>query len=1048
MLIITNYNNLLKNYGSSQTQSLLNKVNEIANTQNGTIYYTDGANSPIEIRQRIIQQAGEITGLKYIMIVGGEEIIPFWQPSDPTGDEQYILSDYYYSDLNFDGFADVSIGRIIGDEVNDMISLLDASTHTNNGKKAIVAGDDLGVDDTKQVAQLFTKSYFSTNELYRWLNLIFLPFNIQDKSIIYHIGHADWWIWTHKWAWPLIPSYLMAWKVRLFGLGNTHPIVHTVGCHAGLVRSWMGDWTSIPLAFIDRGAVAYIGGTGYHYFWPSDLLGKLFITSLLDGQDLGTSLKNSKLTLLKTNPYSTYVKKVILEHTLYGNPKFKPTLPSQSNIYSINVSNQFSNATIFCLSAGAIIKSLDTTINISSYNITKLEDGHDLISIPGEGFHTEEGKYVLPSVSTEILLPNGAELYSVNLTSCTKIKLPYTYNLPICHMVTISDEPGGIPQPQDYNSYGNSTYSVFAIENLNGTKTITIQISPVEYCPDNGTAYLYTVFNFSIKYLMSNTYMSNMASDKLRYEPGEKIHISGNIMNSGVYSLSNLNVTTVVIGENATVTNTSTIPSISVFSMGGTSIEIWNGSINEGGYYRISAEIKDSSNNTLDIKHSTIRVTKEPEITISTIFLEQNANITEKIDKNKPFNLTIAVDNIGDYNASDVIATINLPPNVYTSDNLTKNVNTSVIPGFESNIVKWKLHINDSGNHTVSLIINSANGGSDTKQFTFNTTNPIVNFSWTPENPHVSEQIQFLDASNDSDGTIVNWTWDFGDGATSYNQNTSHSYSNDGSYSVTLTIEDDFGATATLTKQILINDNYNGNGGSYIPIADANGPYTGYVNHPVTFSSVGSIGGSGRTITAWYWTFGDGAVSSQQNPTHTYASEGTFTVTLKVTNNYSQTDTDTTTATITKLSSNQTAPDLPTIVISVDATNIEPIQEENEMVIPVTVFCYHQTVSNIHLEILESSNFSVTVLSPSITLNPGESNELLINIKAPKLEKKDNSKDSTETIILRAVGDNNIVSNTEQITIKIVEKATPGFEFIILIGAIVFVLLWRRKSRK
>lgn len=77
---------------------------------------------------------------------------------------------------------------------------------------------------------------------------------------------------------------------------------------------------------------------------------------------------------------------------------------------------------------------------------------------------------------------------------------------------------------------------------------------------------------------------------------------------------------------------------------------------------------------------------------------------------------------------------------------------------------------------------------------------------------------------------------------------------------------------------------------------------------------------------------------------------------------------------------------------------------------------------------MDSSNFSVTVLSPSITLNPAESNELLRKINAPKLEKKDNSKDTSETITLRAVGDTGIIRNAEQITIKMVEQVTPDFE--------------------
>jgi len=382
--------------------------------------------------------------------------------------------------------------------------------------------------------------------------------------------------------------------------------------------------------------------------------------------------------------------------------------------------------------------------------------------------------------------------------------------------------------------------------------------------------------------------------------------------------------------------------------------------------------------------------------------------------------------------------------------------------------------------------------------------------------------------SSDTDGTISGYRWDFTNDGT-YDTDwltsatTTHSYPAVGTYTVKLEVKDNAGGTDTDTATAYITTE-----GGAIPTADVNGPYSGYVNYPVLFSSVGSIGGSEGTITAWYWTFGDGAVNSQQNPTHTYTSSGIFTVTLKVTNNYGQTNTDTTSVTITKLSPNQKPPvanaggsysgvvgspitfngsgsnDLdgtivsygwnfgdgttgtgittthtysfsgnytviltvtdndsltnsnvttasinasgpPTIVIVVDVSNIEPIEEENEKTIPVTVFCYHQSVSNIHLEILESSNLTITLLSPNITLNPGEQQELLIKIKAPKL--KANETVGSETIKLKAVGDGNVSSNTEQINIKVIKKgATPGFELIFVLSAIIVaIFLWRKR---
>jgi PKD repeat protein len=58
-------------------------------------------------------------------------------------------------------------------------------------------------------------------------------------------------------------------------------------------------------------------------------------------------------------------------------------------------------------------------------------------------------------------------------------------------------------------------------------------------------------------------------------------------------------------------------------------------------------------------------------------------------------------------------------------------------------------------------------------------------------------ECSFSDGSTDTDGTIVGWDWDFGDGNGSTAQNPSHVYAAGGTYAVTLTVTDDDGATDT-----------------------------------------------------------------------------------------------------------------------------------------------------------------------------------------------------------------------------------------------------------
>jgi PKD repeat protein len=136
---------------------------------------------------------------------------------------------------------------------------------------------------------------------------------------------------------------------------------------------------------------------------------------------------------------------------------------------------------------------------------------------------------------------------------------------------------------------------------------------------------------------------------------------------------------------------------------------------------------------------------------------------------------------------------------------------------------------------------------------------------------------QFTDASNDSDGSVTGWSWQFGDGATSGEQEPSHAYATAGTYLVTLTITDNGGATDQTTKQIQVSG-----------APQSNRPPTADFDihcHDEDCSFTDKSRDEDGTVTTWLWQFGDGFVSVEQNPQHSYESRGHYQVTLTVTDN-------------------------------------------------------------------------------------------------------------------------------------------------------------------
>jgi len=147
---------------------------------------------------------------------------------------------------------------------------------------------------------------------------------------------------------------------------------------------------------------------------------------------------------------------------------------------------------------------------------------------------------------------------------------------------------------------------------------------------------------------------------------------------------------------------------------------------------------------------------------------------------------------------------------------------------------------------------------------------PSAGFDW-----HCDQlACQFTDASTDPDGSVTAWSWDFGDGASSAEQSPAHTYAAPGTSTVTLTVTDNEGAAAQVSKQVTAGT----------PPPQNQPPHAEFDVSCTQLTCVFSDRSTDDVgVTGWSWDFGDGATSTERNPTHTYASGGTFPVRLTVT---------------------------------------------------------------------------------------------------------------------------------------------------------------------
>jgi PKD repeat protein len=202
----------------------------------------------------------------------------------------------------------------------------------------------------------------------------------------------------------------------------------------------------------------------------------------------------------------------------------------------------------------------------------------------------------------------------------------------------------------------------------------------------------------------------------------------------------------------------------------------------------------------------------------------------------------------------------------------------------------------DAGTFAVVLVVQDNSGNRGTATQTVGVTegsSPSASFVYSPANPAENETIYFnASQSNDPDGTIESFDWDFGDGTTGKGETVTHKYGSSGSYTVLLKVTDDDGNIDTASQTVSVGDNQS-------PVASFfYTPSNPVVNQVIQFNATESHDPDG-TIVSYQWDFGDGtpgAVGVLVD--HHFSSKGTYTVYLRVTDNNGNTDSASQTITV------------------------------------------------------------------------------------------------------------------------------------------------------
>jgi len=213
----------------------------------------------------------------------------------------------------------------------------------------------------------------------------------------------------------------------------------------------------------------------------------------------------------------------------------------------------------------------------------------------------------------------------------------------------------------------------------------------------------------------------------------------------------------------------------------------------------------------------------------------------------------------------------------------------------DSDIVSWRWCFGDSakaatqtashfyeapGEYIVTLRVTDTQGelGVQTQSLPIASRLPIATFTFSPEYPNQSQTVQFdASCSFDPDGEIIFYQWDFdGDGVVDTETSdpiTCYEYSSGGRFTPSLCVVDSYSDAAVYEQVVDVNAS---------PIAQFQvSSFQPFELEPVNLTNLSHD--SDGAVVEWAWDFGDGTVSNETSPSHTYQQDGLMNITLTVT---------------------------------------------------------------------------------------------------------------------------------------------------------------------
>ena len=467
----------------------------------------------------------------YLLIVGEDEIIPAFSCREDDKDIE-TTDRYYASSRGSSRWPEVATGRMIGEDILDLINLTQISIYIHKnfepfdtshallvpGYPSGYDGDSDEIDFNSEVNNVREKllsngfiNVFKANYALEkpdgWNHSAWKEnrrdyfFNLTNMSVwdlIHLAGHGNWAVWD-----------LINWKnvEERFNPG-TSPLVFASSCLTG--RYAAGG--CLAERFLKKGASAYIGATEISYCCPNKDLAGAFYDELTANKPIGLAFKKSIRSFLEgAHWWDRDVRRynAAIYH-FYGDPKLK-----FSGVRGKDIEFATINGTLSYLN-----------VTLPMYNVTSI-NGTDYVTIPYGGLVTVANKPLVPYYVIEIEYPEGSIIHGVRLIERSGLITQTGLNLTNAAMAI-----AGYEKYNNNDSYDNASpvtwpdliYTWGTIEDINTTLFITIY--PFYYNNLTTESRYYRNYSFEINYTTSPIIINKINTWKHNYIPGENVMAS------------------------------------------------------------------------------------------------------------------------------------------------------------------------------------------------------------------------------------------------------------------------------------------------------------------------------------------------------------------------------------------------------------------------------------------------------------------------------------------------------------------------------------------